>query len=335
LGAKGQAHGTSGIVTLFSLIDFIQERVLIEKHAANWSRSLTPQLHSLQAGEGFFFFTPPLLTRAITSDVERQDQRPESKSFSGSSLTATAPSAFGKVFRDCAVCPEMVEIPGGQFMMGSYDGEVDERPAHRISISQPFAAGRFEVTFAEWDACVADRGCNYRPDDMGWGRGSRPVINVSYNDIAREYLPWLSAKTGKQYRFLTEAEWEYAARAGTETVYFWGNEVGHNRANCGGCGSQWDGKQTAPVGSFEPNGFGLHDMHGNVRELVEDDYAHYAEAPSDGAARKIGNYSYRVVRGGSWDDIPKHMRSTGRNSISSVRAAVLGFRVARTLSVSR
>jgi formylglycine-generating enzyme required for sulfatase activity len=235
-------------------------------------------------------------------------------------------------FKECNNCPEMVVVPAGKFMMGSND-EREEMPVHGVSISQPFAAGKFEVTFAEWDACVADRGCNTRPDDMGWGRGRRPVINVSFEEIANEYLPWLSAKTGKQYRLLTEAEWEYAARGGTATAYFWGNEVGHNRANCDGCGSQWDNMQTAPVGSFQANAFGLHDMHGNVREWVEDNYAvSHVGAPSDGAARRGSFLNWHVVRGGSWDNIPWYMRSAARTYITLERFKIVGFRAARNLS---
>ena len=117
------------------------------------------------------------------------------------------------------------------------------------------------MTFAEWYACLDAGGCgNYIPDDMRWGRGNRPVIHVSWDD-AQSYVRWLSARTGKTYRLLSEAEWEYVARAGTETAYSWGDSVGVNRANCGSCGSAWDGEKTAPVGSFAANGWGVHDMH--------------------------------------------------------------------------
>ena len=155
-------------------------------------------------------------------------------------------------FKDCDTCPEMVVVPAGEFMMGSNDGQADEKPVHKVTIAKPFAVGKFEVTFAEWDACVAAGGCKHKPDDEGWGRGKRPVINVSWDDITKEYLPWLSRKTGKTYRLLTEAEWEYAARAGSRAKYAWGDEIGKNSANCDGCGSHWDNKQTAPVGSFQP-----------------------------------------------------------------------------------
>jgi formylglycine-generating enzyme required for sulfatase activity len=145
--------------------------------------------------------------------------------------------------------------------MGSNDGGTDEKPVHMAPIVKPFAVGKFDVTFSEWDACVAASGCKHKPEDQGWGRGTRPVINVSWDDATKEYLPWLSRRAGKSYRLLTEAEWEYAARAVTsataaQTTYFWGNNIGTGNANCKGCGSQWDGKQAAPVGSFKPNRLG-------------------------------------------------------------------------------
>src|SRR5262249_16038271 len=153
--------------------------------------------------------------------------------------------------------------------------------------------------------------CNHhRPNDEGWGRGTRPVINVSWFD-ATAYVKWLSAKTGQQYRLLTEAEWEYAARAGTSTAYFWGNQIGRNQANCEGCGSRWDNKQIAPVGSFPANAFGLHDMHGNVWQWVEDRYDdNYNDAPADGrtwtSAENCISENTRVLRGGSWGYHPDY-----------------------------
>ena len=158
-------------------------------------------------------------------------------------------------------------------MMGSAPDEPGrgetEGPQHLVTISRPFAVGKYEVTFDEWSACVGDGGCVRRPRDWGWGRGDRPVIDVSWDD-AQQYVRWLGARTGGDYRLLTEAEWEYAARGGTDTAYWWGARVGHGNANCDGCGSQWDGKETAPVGQFDPNPFGLYDTVGNVREWVED-----------------------------------------------------------------
>ena len=224
---------------------------------------------------------------------------------------ATAMQA-GRVFRDCADgCPEMVVVPAGTFMMGEGSSQ------RRTSIAQPFAVGKFEVTFAEWEACVGGGGCtsNKSPSDQGWGKDRRPVINVSRND-AKEYVSWISRKTGKSYLLLTEAEWEYAARAGTTTAYSWGEAIGRGNANCDGCGSQWDNKQTAPVGSFKPNDFGLHDMHGNVLEWCEE---------------AVGSSS-RFLRGGSWNYNPYNVRSAYRNDVQGAgRHNNVGFRVARTL----
>jgi formylglycine-generating enzyme required for sulfatase activity len=226
----------------------------------------------------------------------------------------------------------MVVVPAGSFMMGS--AEFGESPQHRVTIAKPFGVGKFEVTFAEWEACVAGRGCSHNPDDNRWGRANRPVISVSWDD-AKQYVAWLSRKTGKNYRLLTEAEWEYAARAGSSTLYSWGNDIGLGNAQCTGCGSPFDENQTAPVGSFKPNAFGLHDMHGNVWEWVEDCWeVDFDGVPSDGSARKSGcsDDTRRVQRGGAFLHEPRALRSTVRNSYTkSARANGVGFRIARTL----
>ena len=214
-------------------------------------------------------------------------------------------------FRDCLECPETVVLPAGSFIMGSPASEEarldNEGPQHKITIARPFAVGRFEVTFDEWDACVFAGGCLHQPDDAGWGRGRRPVIDVSWDDITNEYLPWLSRKAGKTYRLLTEAEWEYAARAGTSTPFSTGWTITPDQANFhgfftyGGGARGVDRNQTLEVGSFEPNAFGLHDMHGNVFEWVQDCYEeNYDGAPVDGSAVTTGDCTYRVQRGGSW-----------------------------------
>lgn len=235
----------------------------------------------------------------------------------------------GHRFRDCAECPEMVIVPPGSFMMGSHTGYPDERPVHRVTIAAPFAVGRFEVTFEEWDACVAQGGCSPHPDDKGWGRGRRPVITVNWSD-AQSYVAWLSRKTGRSYRLLSEAEWEYAAQAGTGREQ--AVQAGANQANCNGCGSRWDNKQTAPVGSFAANAFGLHDMLGNVWEWTADCWndSHVGVA-SDGSARMAGYCSRRVLRGGSWINDPSGARSAVRQWYTTdFRNVDIGFRVART-----
>ena len=258
----------------------------------------------------------------------------------------------GDNFRECAprqqkadYCPDMVVVPAGTFKMGSLqtdkNAHTNELPQHQVSIAKPFAVSKFELTFAEWDACVAGGGCSgYKPFDSGWGRGERPAINVSWDD-AQQYVAWLSQMTGKPYRLLAEAEYEYATRAETTTEYPWGDEIGKNNANCGNCGSKWDGQQTAPVGSFQANKFGLYDMVGNVWEWTEDCYhPSYAidtpqgkvDAPTDGSAWTSGNCGNRVVRGGSWYFTPDLLRSAARDRNSTdYRIYLLGFRVARTL----
>ena len=193
-------------------------------------------------------------------------------------------------------------IPAGKFRMGSRKREADddEKPVHRVTVPA-FKLSKYEVTFAQWDACVEDGGCNgYAPDDEGWGRGNRPVINVSWDD-AQSFIDWLNNKTSGNYRLPTEAEWEYAARAGSKTKYSWGDDIGSNRANCDGCGSRWGGRQTALVGSFPANAWGLHDMHGNVWEWVQDCWNDsYKGAPTDGSAWTQRRLRRRVIRGGSW-----------------------------------
>ena len=252
-------------------------------------------------------------------------------------LAALGVREAGEVFRDCETCPEMVVIPAGSFMMGSPPGEEDrnddEGPQHRVTIAEPFAVGKYEVTFAEWDVCNREGGCSQNPRDEGWGRGSRPVINVSWDD-ARAYVNWLTRKTGKSYRLLSESEWEYAARGGTQTRYSWGDDVGYNRANCNGCGSRWDSEMTAPVGSFSANEFGLYDMHGNVWEWTQDCWngGSYTGAPKDGRAWKSGSCFVHYFRGGSWDYEPWFLRAAIRNRFTTgYRFSFIGFRVARTL----
>src|SRR5262249_28192153 len=233
-------------------------------------------------------------------------------------------------------CPEVMVVPAGEFMMGSYITEegryFNEGPLHKVTIGHPFAVSKFDVTFADWDACVSVGGCLKEGNDEGWGRGKQPVIDGSWND-AKAYAAWLSMMTGKTYRLLTEAEWEYAARAGTTTAYFWGDKIGKGNANCLDCGSDWDNRQPSPVGSFKPNAFGLYDMMGNVWQWVEDcDHLNYDGAPTDGSAWTTGDCSRRVFRGGSWGTDPRGVRSARRiGSTPGSRDSRLGFRVGRTL----
>jgi formylglycine-generating enzyme required for sulfatase activity len=233
----------------------------------------------------------------------------------------------------------MIVLAPGSFMMGAAATEKDpfrnSSPQHQVTIQNALAVAKFDVTFDEWDACVSVGAC-YDVTDGGMGRGNKPVINVTWND-AQQYVRWLSAMTGAQYRLATEAEWEYAARAGTTTAYYWGDSIGTGNANCGGCGSKWDSRDTSPVGSFAPNSFGLYDMLGNVWQWVEDCYHdNYKGAPIDGSAWVMRSCSRHVVRGGSWSDSPQELHSAVRNAVApDARVVDLSFRVARTLPVAK
>jgi formylglycine-generating enzyme required for sulfatase activity len=258
-------------------------------------------------------------------------------------------------FRECAGnCPEMIVIPSGSFVMGSTQTEQsrfdsvpkrtddndlqnheagglsNEGPQHKVVIAKSFAVAKFDVTFAEWGACFSVGGCRQR-NDSGMGRDTKPAITVSWDD-AQQYVAWLSKMTGRSYRLLTEAEWEYAARAGTTTAYYWGDEIGKGNANCMGCGSE-ENKQTSPVGSFPANPFGLYDMAGNVWQWVQDCYSrNYDQAPTDGSESTGQDCTYRVARGGSWNLGPEYARSAVRfRYVHNYQAIIRGFRVARTL----
>jgi formylglycine-generating enzyme required for sulfatase activity/serine/threonine protein kinase len=255
----------------------------------------------------------------------------------------------GQRFRDCRACPEMVVIPGGRFTMGSSAEDAvvfpDEAPAHIVTIAYPLAVSRTETTFDQWEACQQDGGCpGGMPDDGGAGRGDRPVINVSWNEAAA-YASWLSRKSGKKYRLPTEAEWEYAARAQTETVRYWGNRADQQCRNANGpdqaareryvnivaasCNDSY--VETAPVGKFAPNAYGLFDMLGNVWEWTADCYhPDYEGAPTDGTAWD-GQGCSRVVRGGAWDGSPDELRSAERlRDTPGARRSNVGFRVVRS-----
>jgi formylglycine-generating enzyme required for sulfatase activity len=234
-------------------------------------------------------------------------------------------------FRECDVCPVMVVVPAGSFMMGSPPTEEgrddDEGPQLPVKIARPFAVGMFEVSRTEWDDCVLEGGCSAPRDSRKSGDGKRPAF-VSWNQITQQYLPWLSGKTGKAYRLLTEAEWEYVARAGTATPYWWGSSISAMRAQY----SPSRGS-AVPVDSFAANPWGLYNVHGNVSEWVEDCWnnSHHA-APSDASARTSGDCDRRVVRGGNFSSIPQELRSAHRRSEQARDTSFgMGFRAGRTL----
>lgn len=245
-----------------------------------------------------------------------------------------------KTVRDCFVCPELMAIPEGRFEMGSATAGASERPPHFVSIRYALAVGRHEVSFEEWDSCVADGGCGYSPSDLNWGRGVRPVMNVAPRDV-EQYLSWLHNKTGKRYRLLSEAEWEYAARANSTTSWSFGNDAnalcGHanvrRQRSVSECRDPFSGR-SAPVGVFAPNAFGLFDMHGNVSEWVADCWhANYSGAPVDGSAwtGDCDKPVRRVARGGSYQSSPDRTTSSSREGLPELRTPTVGFRVARPL----
>lgn len=281
--------------------------------------------------------TEDAVTLSLPSDVS--DSTPptataENKAIDTNDASATTPVVKKKPASRLLFEPEIVRIPAGTFMMGSSESEKDrksdERPQREVTIA-PFEMGKYEVTFDEYDSFA--KATNRKlPDDQGWGRGRRPVINVTWHDT-KSYVIWLSEQTGKKYRLPTEAEWEYAARAGTQTAYWWGNDIGQNNAVCAHCSNQWK-KQTAPVGSFNANVFDLHDTAGNVWEWVQDCWhKNYHNAPIDGSAwlnTNKGDCNRRMVRGGSWTNGPQGLHSTSRywNIIDNANDN-LGFRIVR------
>jgi formylglycine-generating enzyme required for sulfatase activity len=279
------------------------------------------------------------------------------------SATAAVARSQGAVFAECSGCPEMVVVPAGSFEMGSPEDEPSRDPdegLHEVTFARPFAVAKTHTTWDQWMLCVQDGACdgagvetalrtgfdgapiqNYRDH----GRGTRPVVGVSWYD-AQRYVGWLNAKTGTDaYRLLSESEWEYAARAGTTTAFPWGEEASHDRANFGlddgeGLGGKAEGRdvwvmETAPVASFDPNVWGLYDMPGNIYEWVEDCYqADVSLLPTDGSAAKDGNCANRMMRSVSFESNPENVRVANRAGVyaPTLRGRnYLGFRVARTL----
>lgn len=248
-------------------------------------------------------------------------------------------------FKECDLCPEMIVVPSGSFSMGSPANEAgrssNEGPQHQVTFSRPFSVSRFAVTFDEWDACAADGGCDgHKPADQGWGRGRRPAINVSWSN-AKAYIDWLSRKTGKTYRLLSEAEAEYVARAGSSTPFWWGPSIAASQANYDGrevygAGSKGENRQkTVPVDSFTANPWGLYQVHGNVWTWVEDCWNEsYKGAPIDGSAWQSGLCNRRILRGGGWNNHPKFLRAAYRNghNIAEFIGNNVGVRVARPLT---
>ncbi|HJW25233.1 MAG TPA: formylglycine-generating enzyme family protein, partial [Rhodocyclaceae bacterium] len=239
-----------------------------------------------------------------------------------------AAKALGEI-KDCPACPALVSLPPGSFTMGSHAGDPSEKPAHPVSITQPFAIGKYEVTVEQWNAC-ADAGACPRLASEASAPKTTPVRDVSWDD-AQTYVQWLGKVSGKAYRLPTEAEWEYAARGGTSTKYWWGEQMRQGNANCKDCGSPWSEAGPANVGSFAANPYGLYDMNGSVWEWVKDCWHNsYKGAPGDGSAWEESSCGSRVIRGGSWREGASYMPSSTRFKYdASVRQSQNGFRVAR------
>ena len=321
----------------------------------------------------------------LAAAAHQSTTSPKSPRPGKTATTAPENSKPAKIFRDCPECPEMIVVAAGSFMMGSPENEPDrdaiEGPQRRVTIRK-FAVGKFDITRAQWASFAAATnrtatgGCAWAgpaeeelDPTMSWRKlgfpqdDTHPVVCVTWQD-AQDYVHWLRQRTGKKYRLLSEAEWEYSARAGTATAYPWGVTASHDHSNygadecCSGLAKgqdQWE--KTSPVGSFPPNGFGLHDMHGNVLQWVQDCLAiSYSGLPSDGSPYEksiplnapgpfppaevtgTNSCSYRMVRGGDWGDPPKMIRSAFRNygpgpgaTLENYRSAGVGFRVAQTL----
>ena len=295
---------------------------------------------TIRAGQTSGRITVPVLGDLLAEADEHFSvtlRDPENATIARATATGTIvddddPAQPGTTFRDCAVCPELALVPAGSYRMGSPATEAGrhaDEQQRSVTIPSPFAVAVHEVTFAEWDACVAGGGCGgRRPDDGGWGRARRPVVNVSWED-AQAYVAWLAAETGADYRLLTEAEWEYVARAGTTTPFHTGVTISTDQANYDGLSPPYGPgvrgayrARTTEAGSFAPNAFGLHDVHGNVAELVQDCYE---ETSGDGST--CGG---RVLRGGSWASRPELLRSAYRGWCApNLRNHLNGFRVAR------
>jgi len=259
----------------------------------------------------------------------------EGKEASAPAGTGTAPAkpgeAKGGEIRDCAACPVLVSLNPGGYTMGSGTSDPAERPPHRVTIGHPFAIGKFEVTVEQWNACADANACPRIATNAAEARAA-PARDVSWDD-AQQYIAWLSKTTGKTYRLPTEAEWEYAARGGTGSAYWWGDQMRKGNANCKECGDPWSDAAPANVGSFAANPYGLYDMNGSVWEWVADCWhSSYKNAPADGRAWDEAACTARVIRGGSWREGASYMVSSTRFKYStSVRQSQNGFRVARDM----
>lgn len=322
---RGQAAEADGLITFDSLTRYVQQGT------ADWTlehlkTTQLPYTQDLKENFGVLVLGQTTPTAPPSSEPEPRPAAP--------TVVATPPTRPASPTNTrLPFEPVMVSIPAGSFMMGCVEGrddvdggcEADEKPAHQVSLSA-FQIGKYEVTFDEWDACERAKACPHAEDE-GWGRGKRPVTNVSWNDITQNYIPWLNQQTGTRYRLPTEAEWEYAARAGGESAYPWGNSINCDKANYYECKPGG----TVAVGSYPANVWGLHDTAGNVWEWVQDWYGadYYRSSPAS-APEGPSSGTYRVLRGGSWFSTPSGVRSANRHGDTpDSRNYGIGFRVAQ------
>lgn len=286
------------------------------------------------AGLGLIAITTIITTLLWPSDPEQPARATTPSVTSLESRFDALPQVLEEDLKDGGKAPKVEKIAPTKFQMGDINGSGDsnESPVHEVDIPTGFYFSKTEVTFAQYDRFARATG-RVAPPDNGWGRNNRPVINVSWYD-AKAYTAWLSDQTGAEYRLPTEIEWEYSARAGATTAYWYGNDVKPGYSVCDSCGSQWDGVSTAPVGSQASNPLGIFDMHGNVAEWVEDCYhENYQGAPSSNQVWLSDQCDGRVLRGGSWFDVPTVGRSATRyRAEPTLRASNWGFRVVRLAS---
>jgi formylglycine-generating enzyme required for sulfatase activity len=273
--------------------------------------------------------SPPKPAQETQKEIKRPPAPSPATATTPPSKSSSASVAAGNEIKDCQTCPVLVSLPPGTFSMGSNTDDPSEKPAHRVSITEPFAIGKYEVTVEQWEVCANANVCPRVTTDNGRGKNT-PVRDISWDD-AQRYVKWLAQTTGKSYRLPTEAEWEYAARGGTSTRYWWGEKMQPGKANCKECGQPWNADAPANVGSFAPNPFGLYDMNGSVWEWVSDCWhSSYKGAPVDGREWDAPNCRQRVIRGGSWREDGSYMLSSTRFKYdASVRHSQNGFRVAR------
>ncbi len=297
---------------------------LLQKQIANQ----TPTLSGTPGPPAVSANTPQPLPAPAPEPVEKPNgsssvSAPAQVPLEGTKESSSPTPATAPIAAQLQLIPEMVSIPGGTFAMGS-DDDPSEKPIHRVTI-KPFAISKFPITVREWNACVAAKSCSYTPT----GQDDAPVTNLSWTDT-QQFVEWLSNVTQKPFRLPTEAEWEYAARGGTRSKFWWGDQLQAAMANCKGCNEPYETSQPLKVGSFKPNPFGLYDMGGNIHQWVADCWHHnYQGAPSDGSAWVENDCLSRVIRSGSWKNDPSYVRSSNRDHYdATVRYPTHGLRVA-------